>query len=35
MKRLFVHYFVLTDVNQLGEEFSGWLREAYRVGMGD
>jgi len=35
MKRLFVHYFVLTDVNQLGEEFSSWLREAYRVGMGD
>lgn len=31
-KRLFVHYFVLTDVNQLDPEFKGWIDEAYQVG---
>lgn len=33
-KHLFVHYFVLTDADQLDAEFSGWIREAYQVGAG-
>jgi hypothetical protein len=33
-KRLFVHYFVLTDVDQLDPEFKGWIDEAYQVGEG-
>jgi hypothetical protein len=33
-KRLFVHHFVLTDVNQLDTEFCGWIREAFEVGEG-
>jgi hypothetical protein len=33
-KRLFVHYFVLTDPHQLDAEFSGWIHEAYQVGAG-
>ncbi len=33
-KHLFVHHFVLTDVDQLDPEFSGWIHEAYQVGAG-
>lgn len=33
-RRLFVHYFILTDVAQLDQEFSGWIHEAYLVGAG-
>ena len=33
-KRLFVHYFILTDVEQLDTEFSDWIHEAYQVGEG-
>ena len=32
--RLFVHHFVLTSIDQLDAEFSGWVREAYQVGEG-
>ncbi|MFE6968595.1 DUF5655 domain-containing protein [Isoptericola sp. NPDC057653] len=34
-KRLFVHYFRLTDLDQLDDVFAGWLREAYAVGAGE
>jgi Domain of unknown function (DUF5655) len=33
-KRLFVHQFRVTGVDQLDEEFAGWVREAYAVGQG-
>ena len=33
-KRLFVHHFVLTDVDHLDTEFRGWIREAFEVGEG-
>jgi hypothetical protein len=33
-KRLFVHQFRVTALDQLDEEFAGWLREAYEVGEG-
>lgn len=33
-KHLFVHYFILTDSDQLGQEFRGWIQEAYQVGEG-
>ncbi len=33
-RSLFVHYFILTDVAQLDQEFSGWIHEAYQVGAG-
>lgn len=33
-KRLFVHYFVISSIDQLDSEFSGWIREAYLVGEG-
>ena len=33
-RRLFVHQFRVTALDQLDEEFSGWLREAYAVGQG-
>ncbi|TMR09772.1 hypothetical protein ETD86_42140 [Nonomuraea turkmeniaca] len=33
-KRLFVHAFRITDLDQLDEEFAGWVREAYDVGQG-
>ena len=29
-----VHHFVLRDEADLDADFRGWLREAYRVGMG-
>lgn len=33
-KRLFVHQVRLTSLDQLDDEFAGWLREAYAVGAG-
>ena|SRR6266545_7603027 len=33
-KRLFVHHFRITAREQMGEEFAGWVREAYNVGQG-
>jgi hypothetical protein len=33
-KRLFVHQFRVTSLDQLDEEFAGWIREAYDVGAG-
>jgi hypothetical protein len=31
-KRLFVHQFRVTALDQLDEEFAEWVREAYEVG---
>ena len=33
-KRLFVHHFRVSALDQLDEEFAGWIREAYEVGRG-
>ncbi|MGZ3582954.1 MAG: DUF5655 domain-containing protein [Ktedonobacterales bacterium] len=33
-RRLFVHHFVLTSIEELDAEFIGWIREAYEVGQG-
>jgi Domain of unknown function (DUF5655) len=33
-KRLFVHQFRVTALDQLDEEFARWVREAYEVGEG-
>jgi hypothetical protein len=33
-KRLFVHHFRITSLDQLDSEFAGWIREAYDVGAG-
>jgi hypothetical protein len=33
-KRLYVHHFRLESADQLDEQFTGWLREAYQVGAG-
>jgi len=33
-KRLFVHQFRLTSLDQLDDEFASWIREAYAVGAG-
>jgi hypothetical protein len=33
-KRLFVHRFRIVSLEQLDEEFAGWLAEAYAVGQG-
>jgi hypothetical protein len=33
-KRLFVHQFRVTTLDQLDREFAGWVREAYEVGAG-
>jgi hypothetical protein len=33
-KRLFVHQFRVTELDQLDETFAGWIREAYGVGQG-
>jgi Domain of unknown function (DUF5655) len=33
-KRLFVHQFRVTALEQLDDEFAGWVREAYDVGQG-
>jgi hypothetical protein len=33
-RRLFVHQFRITSLDQLDEEFAGWIREAYEVGDG-
>lgn len=32
--RLFVHRYRITSLDQLDDEFHGWLREAYAVGQG-
>ena len=32
--RLFVHQFRVTSLDQLDQEFAGWVREAYEVGAG-
>jgi hypothetical protein len=34
-KRLFVHHFRITELDQLDDDFVGWLREAYAVGAGE
>jgi hypothetical protein len=33
-KRLYVHHFRLESPDQLDQQFTGWLREAYQVGAG-
>ena len=33
-KRLFVHQFRVKALDQLDEDFAGWIREAYDVGQG-
>jgi hypothetical protein len=33
-KRLFVHQFRVTKLDELDEQFAGWIREAYAVGAG-
>jgi hypothetical protein len=33
-KRLFVHQFRISARDQLDDEFTGWVREAYQVGQG-
>jgi hypothetical protein len=33
-KRLFVHHFRVTALDELDDEFRGWLQEAYAVGQG-
>jgi len=33
-KRLFVHQFRVASVEELDDEFGGWVREAYNVGQG-
>lgn len=33
-KRLFVHHFRVSALDQLDDDFAGWLREAYQVGQG-
>lgn len=33
-RRLFVHHFVLSSVDQLDAEFIAWIHEAYQVGQG-
>jgi hypothetical protein len=33
-KRLFVHQFRVTSLDQLDNEFGGWIAEAYQVGQG-
>ncbi len=32
--RLFVHQFRVSSLDQLDEQFAGWVREAYEVGSG-
>jgi hypothetical protein len=33
-KRLYVHHFKITALDELDEQFAGWLAEAYAVGQG-
>lgn len=33
-KRLFVHHFRVTGLDQLDDTFAGWIAEAYEVGQG-
>lgn len=34
-KRLFVHHFRISSIDEMDETFQSWIREAYRVGQGD
>ena len=34
-KRLFVHHFTVVSVDEMDDEFAGWLAEAYAVGAGE
>ncbi|NJL53971.1 hypothetical protein HC928_01610 [bacterium] len=34
-KKLFVHQFRITDLEEMDETFQGWIREAYLVGQGE
>jgi hypothetical protein len=34
-KRLFVHQFSVVAVDEMDDEFAGWLAEAYAVGAGE
>jgi hypothetical protein len=34
-KRLFVHHFALASIEEMDDEFAGWLGEAYAVGAGE
>ncbi|HEX5403941.1 MAG TPA: DUF5655 domain-containing protein [Pseudonocardiaceae bacterium] len=34
-KRLFVHQFRISTIDQLDDDFASWIGEAYRVGTGD
>jgi Domain of unknown function (DUF5655) len=34
-KRLFVHHFRVVSLDDLDDEFAGWLAEAYEVGQGE
>ncbi|WP_034262427.1 DUF5655 domain-containing protein [Actinospica robiniae] len=33
-RRLFVHHFRIQTLDELDDEFAGWLHEAYQVGAG-
>jgi hypothetical protein len=33
-KRLFVHRYRIATLDELDDQFAGWLREAYQVGQG-
>jgi hypothetical protein len=33
-KRLFVHHYRVAELDQLDDDFAGWVREAYAVGSG-
>ena len=33
-KKLFVHQFRVTSLDQLDDQFAGWVAEAYAVGQG-
>ncbi len=33
-KRLFVHHYRVTRLDELDDEFAGWIREAFAVGAG-
>ncbi len=34
-KRLYVHHFRISSIEEMDETFQGWIREAYGVGQGD
>lgn len=33
-KRLFVHHFTIVSIDEMDDEFAGWVAEAYAVGAG-